>query len=330
MRIRPYQPQDLPHLVRIYNQSVEAGEVVYKPLTQAAFQALYIDSTPSPSELLLTALKDDVPVGFILGTLPQAFLPGQTPQNTPGFLTALYVDKAHRQQGVAAALLAALAQALAALHKTRIQISGDNPIKQSWLVPGTSTHDHNNAPGADTLCPGYHFLLSQGFTDQHHEVAMYLPLQNYQPLPDMAERQQRLLDMGITTGRYDPKLNFEFDTMCDRIPSEYWRKVLQDETASPAPRPILAATVPGHIVAFTGPVDKQPSGRGWFTGICTDPLYEKKGIATVLFHLLMEEFIAVGATFSTLFTGSGNHARKIYERAGFTVAREFAVMEKTL
>lgn len=330
MHIRPYQPKDLPQLTDIYNQSVQAKEVVYPPLTLDAFQALYINNPHGTPEFFLTALQNDMPVGFILGTLLQVFLPGQDEQNTPGFLTALYVDKAFRRKGIGAALLSALCQRMAAACKSRIAISGDNPIKQGWLIPSAPGHDHNNAPGVDTLCPGYSFLLKQGFTDHHREVAMYLPLSCYQPLPDMAQRQQRLLDMGITTGRYDPRLQHEFDAMCDRIPSEYWRKVLQDETASPHPRTILAATVPGHIVAFTGPVDKQPSGRGWFTGICTDPLYEKKGIATVLFNLLMEEFIAIGATFSTLFTGSTNHARKIYERAGFQVAREFAVMEKTL
>jgi ribosomal protein S18 acetylase RimI-like enzyme len=77
-------------------------------------------------------------------------------------------------------------------------------------------------------------------------------------------------------------------------------------------------------------VDKQPSGRGWFTGICTDPLYERRGIATVLFNLLMQAFIAEGAAFSTLFTGDDNHAQKVYRRAGMRVARRFVIMEKTL
>ena len=68
----------------------------------------------------------------------------------------------------------------------------------------------------------------------------------------------------------------------------------------------------------------------WFSGICTDPLFEKKGIASVLFNLLMQEFIAEGAAFSTLFTGREAHARRVYERAGLRVVRGFAIMDKPL
>ena len=83
-------------------------------------------------------------------------------------------------------------------------------------------------------------------------------------------------------------------------------------------------------MGFTGPVDVEPSGRGFFTGICTDPAYEKRGIATALFHLLMQEFIYHGAVFSTLYTGETNHARRIYERIGFRVAHTFHVLRRVL
>ena len=118
--------------------------------------------------------------------------------------------------------------------------------------------------------------------------------------------------------------------MCDRVGSEYWRSVLQEETAKENPRPILAAVADGHIVGFTGPVDRQENGRGWFTGICTDPLYERRGIAGVLFNDLMGEFIKVGAAYSTLFTGTENHAQRLYLKTGFRPARYFGIMKKTV
>ena len=96
------------------------------------------------------------------------------------------------------------------------------------------------------------------------------------------------------------------------------------------PRPILAATHEGKIVCFTGPVDKQKSGRGWFSGICTDPLYERRGIASVMFNLLMQEFVDAGAAFSTLFTGDDNHAQRIYYNAGLRVVKRFSIMRKGL
>ena len=85
-----------------------------------------------------------------------------------------------------------------------------------------------------------------------------------------------------------------------------------------------------QIIGFTGPVDLQRSGRGWFTGICTDPDWGGRGIATVLFNLLMKEFVAEGAAFCSLFTGAQNHAQKIYQRAGLRVTSRWAVLSQSL
>ena len=92
------------------------------------------------------------------------------------------------------------------------------------------------------------------------------------------------------------------------------------------PRTLITAVHGNRMVGFTGPVDLQKSGRGWFTGICTDAGYERRGIATVLFNLLLEAFVAEGAVFTTLFTGLESHARKIYERAGLRPVRQFNIM----
>ncbi len=96
------------------------------------------------------------------------------------------------------------------------------------------------------------------------------------------------------------------------------------------PRPILAATFENKMVSFTGPVDKQESGGSWFTGICTDPDFKRRGIATALFNLLMQEFIQIGASFSSIFTGEDNRARRIYERTGFKPMRKWSVMAKDI
>lgn len=330
MQIRPARPSDAPCLIRLWNQSAEAGEVVFKPMTNQLFLQTYFQPSYYNPAYLLAALEGETVVGFIAGICQDAFLPGETHENTPAYLSVIFVEKSRRRQGIGSALMDALAKAFCLAGKKRIALNDMNPVKLSWFIPGAAPHDHNNAPGVDEACSGFPFLIKNGFTHVASDIAMYLNLKDYAMPPEIEEKRRRLLDEGIATGRYDVSLRYEFDGMCDRVGSEYWRKVLQDETAREHPRPILAATVPGHIVAFTGPVDKQESGRGWFTGICTDPLYEKKGIATVLFNLLMQEFVDEGASFSTLFTGSENHAQRIYLRAGFRIVRRFAVMSKDI
>ena len=330
MQIRPLVKEDLPMVLRLWNESAASGEVVYKPLTAEAFESAFLNNPHYSPEYSLVAEENGQVTGFIHGITKKTFLPRETHENTPGYLTVIFVDPAHRRRGVGKALLQALMNGFSHAGKRMITCSGNNPVNLSWLVPGTPGHDHNNAPGMDLDCPGYPFLLSQGFGDKYSEVAMYLDLKHYVPAPDFREKREKLLAGGIDTGRYDISLNYDFDRMCSRVGSEYWRKVLFDETHSPAPRPILAATHEGCIVGFTGPVDKEESGRGWFTGICTDPEYERRGIASVLFNLLMQEFNKEGAVFSTLFTGKDNHAQRLYLKTGFSVVRRFAVMSKSL
>jgi len=334
MVVRACMPADIPYVVRLWNDSVAVGEAVFKPVTEEWVRQNLFHST-SPHYFLVAEHLGRV-FGFIHGAVKTRFLPGETAENTPGYLTAIHIARGWQQRSLGADLLHALEDALRKAGKKKIVISGDNPAKLAWNVPGTPGHDHNNAPGIDVDCHGYRFLQKNGFVETVREVAMYMDLKDYKAPADLDARREALRAEGIETGRYDPKLGYDFDRMCDGVKSEYWRDVLRQEIAAPYPRPILAATVrddtgeSGRIVGFTGPVDKQLSGRGWFTGICTDPAYEKKGIGTVLFNLLMQEFIAEGAEFSTLFTGADNHARKVYERVGMRPVRTFAVMEKAL
>lgn len=328
--IRPFAASDIAQVLRLWNGSVLSGEVVYKPLTEEGFHALFTASPHYSPEYCLVAEEDGKVIGFLHGITKKIFLPKETHESTPGYLTAIFVDPAHRRKGAGTALLKALMEAFSRAGKRTIACSGSNPVNLPWLVPGAGGHDHNNAPGVDLECAGYPFLIKNGFEDRYSEVAMYLNLKDYMEAPEVQPKREALRVQGIHTGRYDPATNCDFDRMCDRVGSEYWRQVLRDETASPHPRPILAALDGRYMVGFTGPVDRQESGRGWFTGICTDPEYERRGIATVLFNLLMQEFIACGATFSTLFTGRDNHAQRLYLRTGFRVVRRFAILSRVI
>lgn len=327
--IRAFRESDIQDIIRIWNGCAARGEVLYRPLTKAYFSAKFLGDGIA-EQTLLVAQEDDGVRGFVAGACPNAFLPGQTEQNTPGYLSVLMVEPGYRGRGLGGGLLAALEKRFAARGKRLCSVSGGNPVNLDWVIPDTPGHEHNNAPGLDEQCMGYDFLLKRGYAVCVREVAMYLNLSEYEKSPVVEQKRASLAAQGITAGLYDVSEQCEFDGMCDRVQSEYWRSVLRAETTAKAPRPILAARTDGHIVGFTGPVDKQENGRGWFTGICTDPLFEQRGIATVLFNDLMTQFIRIGAAYSTLFTGTENHAQRLYLRTGFRPARYFAIVSKAL
>ena len=346
MLIRSMRADDLDSVIRVWNACVNAGEVLYYPLTADYFNRKFVGADGCETDNLLVAEDEGRVVGFIHGVAPGTFKlsrPGQA------YLTVLLVDPAHRGRGAGKALLDALKARMKARGATALSVSSLNPVNLDWRIPGTPGHDHNNMPGLDNGCAGFGFFGKNGFERKHDEVSMYINLADYRMPEGIAALRAKLESEGIHTGPYDATLLCEFDGMCDRVGSDYWRDVLRTETAAhlanrpndderfwpdgvkPAgPRVILAAVTEGKIVGFTGPVDKQKSGRGWFTGICTDPLFERRGIATVLFNLLMQAFVAEGAAFYTLFTGCDNHAQRLYRAAGMRPVRQFSIMTTEL
>lgn len=344
--IRPYKSADFPAIQTIWNQTVDAGETLYYPLTEDYFQKKFLLGDGCEGENLLTAEKDGRVIAFLHGVAPGTFA-----LSRPGYsyLTCVMTEKSARSQGAASALLARFKDQMRRRGAQTLSVSSLNPVQLDWRIPGTPGHDHNNMPGADLGCAGYGFLEKAGLIPGHQEMAMYRALADYAFPPDIRALQARLAAEGIYTGPYDVSRNCDFELMCKNVGSDYWRDVLRTETeawrkgvpnADPrmwadgirpkGPRTILAAVHENRIVGFTGPVDLQRSGRGWFTGICTDPGYERRGIATVLFHLLMAEFVKEGAQFTTLFTGTENHAQKIYRGAGLRPVRSFVQMSMKL
>lgn len=340
--IRPFRAEDENGILAVWNACVDAGNVLYYPLTREYFERKFLKNDGCETENLLIAEAEGQIAGFIHGVAPGAFAlakPGRA------YLTCVMTAPAHRGRGIGKALLSALKARMTARGAHTLYISSLNPVNLDWRIPGTPGHDHNNMPGLDTGCAGYGFFPSMGFREKYREVSLYMNLSDYRLPTEVPDIQSRLAAEGIYTGPYDAAWNCAFDGMCDRVGSDYWRDVLRTEIAAwkenqpnadarfwadgmrpDRPRVLLTAVKDGQIVGFTGPVDRQQSGRGWFTGICTDPLFERRGIATVLFNLLMQAFVKEGAAFTTLFTGADSHAQKVYRRAGLRPVREFALM----
>lgn len=343
--LRPLTPSDADAALALLADCSARGEVLYKPLEKEDFLARFFGE----NRWGFAAQAGDRLIGWVHAAAQTSFLAGETAENTPLYLTLLLVAESFRRQGVGKALLEAVRQTGRDTGKNRLTVSGNNPVHLTWLIPGAGGHDHNNAPGVNEDTGGYGYLLSQGFQDVFHEISMYMSLDTYRWKPELDEAMARLAAEGIYAGRWQPGMGEDYDGMCDRVGSEYWRNVLRQEllawhtgrpNADPecwpdgvqpaGPRPLLVAVKDAQIIGFTGPVDLQRSGRGWFTGICTDPAWGGRGIATVLFNLLMKEFVDEGAAFCSLFTGAENHAQKIYRRAGLHVTSRWAVLSQSL
>ena len=329
MEIRNFQEHDIDGIVTLWNASC-GEDMPYKPFTHDGFRKKFLDNPHFIYERTFVATEGNSIIGFSNGLYKKEFFPGETHENTPGYLTFVLVDRNYRNKGYGTLLYKKVEDFFMKNEKKQIQVIFFNPINLEWYVPGTENHDHPNAPGVDVDGLGYKFLLNQCFIERTREVSMHLNLNEYQLSEKNLEKQKWLNEKEIYMEYYDSKKHDGFDELFDNLKHEYWRKDIKDNQSLAKPHPVLIVNHQGRIRGFAGPIAVQESGRGWFAGIAVDPGYEGMGIGTVLFSRLMESFKSVGASFSTLFTGAENPARKMYDRTGFQVVKTWAVMRKEL
>lgn len=124
-------------------------------------------------------------------------------------------------------------------------------------------------------------------------------------------------------------LDIRVKEMLASFQNPLWEKeILSEPGKEEGGRNILVPVKEGRVCGFTGPLDVEKSGRGYFAGIAVDEGVRGKGVAKVLFCELCTGLKNEGASFMTLFTGEQNPARKIYEAAGFQIVRSWADMRK--
>ena len=338
--IRPMQSADVPRLTAIFNRSVQVGDIPCLPLTEKAFT----EAMAGENGHVLAALDaHGTPVGFSSVCVE----PGKP---AGAWLTMLMVSVKSQRQGIGSALLRRAMKQARELGADCLQVSPTNPVSLGWTLPRTVHVEHNCMPGILQRSVGCRWLQRHGFETLGSLQVMYRPLQTWHPDDAALETEcERMLTMGVRVGLWTPDCGTEIDTLCDHVGSEYWRHVLCSElrahaenqpNADPAlwpdgvrpqgPRPLIVAVAEGRIVGFTGPVDVQKNGRGWFTGICVDPDYGRRGIGRLMFRLLLRQLKAAGAAYVTLYTGEDNPARHIYEGEGLKRNSIFHIMRLPL
>ena len=329
MEIKSFEDRFISEIAALWNIHL-SGQTPYKPLTEEEFKAKFVHDPNFSYDGTFLAIEEGKVIGFANGIMKKDFLPGETHENTPGYLTMVIVHTDYRGKGIGSLLLQKLENYFRTNGKKKAQSIFFNPIKLEWYIPGTDKHDHNNSPGVDMDSPAFAFMQKNGYRNQAHQVSFHLDLSDFQISEKALAKQKELINKGIFAGYYDPRKHHGFNELFDNLGTKDWNKGIIDNLAQDKPDPVIVAADNGQICGFTGPIRVQESGRGFFIGIGTHSQYRGEGIMSVLFELLMDGFKSSGAKFSTLFTGADNPARKTYERTGFKPVRNWAVMSKEI
>jgi len=305
--------------VAIWNSYVNDGEVVFKPMDEEKFTKQFL--SPTGYEKVSVAFADEKGVsafGFA-NYVKDAIV---------AYITYIGVRKDVAHNGLGSKVLEALETKLkegnASLEK--IELVFYNPCQLPWHIPNAAPHDHPGAPGVDMASKAYAFFTKHGYADYAIQNAYYLPLEKYEYPKDIVERIEGLKDKDIEICYYDGNRHFGFPEFFDNIKNEGWRK----QVLAQLDKDIVIAAHNGKVVGYTGPLTLSPEGRGMFCGIGVHTEYRQHGIGKILFASLCKGLSEKGAGYMSLFTGTTNPARKIYEGAGFNIVRTFADMRKVL
>ena len=156
----------------------------------------------------------------------------------------------------------------------------------------------------------------------------YLDLAAFAYPAAMEERAAKMAAQGYTVDWYKEGVHRGVDKMVASLGNPMWDAEIP--AAAHGGMRLLVGLSGDTVAGFTGPVDPEPTGRGYFAGIAVEERYRGHGLGKLLFYRLCRAEKECGAQYMSLFTGIDNPAQNIYKEAGFTPRRYFAVMIKEL
>ena len=308
-------------IIKLWN--TEAVKDGYVELNHKSFENIFKSSPYFKVENTFVIYNNGV-VGFACGCTGDDLPLGET----SGYITCIILTKEMQTINNFLRLANVLETSFKNQGKKQSEVLFFNPMMLPWYIPSTKKHQHNNAPGAPVDSYFHKFLLETGYIERTRECAMYLNLDSFELPEDIFEKERGLLNLNYEVSLFDGGKHFGVTEMLKKFNNPLWQQEIDKCTKNGTP--VVIAAKSRKVVGFAGPVIRQETGRGYFTGIGVHPEHEGHGLGSILFFKLCEAFKNINVEYMSLYTGLNNPAIKIYKNAGFIPVKEFAVMRKEL
>lgn len=320
-------------VVKLWNkQAVRDG---YKSLTEDDFTALFLLSPYFDREAAFVLVDQDQEwdqqeqkrehvqvLGFACGCTGDDLPLGER----AGYITCIILAESVQTDESYRMMIGAIERRFQQRGKQRADFLFFNPMKLPWLIPGTDEHEHNNAPGVPEGSRLHEFLLRYGYVERALECGMYLPLGAFSIPEEIRGKESKAAAEGYRVELFDSVKHSGLEQMLAGLDNPLWQEQIPRYAADGVP--VMIAAYQGKAAGFAGPIIREPSGRAFFIGIGVHPQHEGHGLGSILFFKMCEAFQQAGAEYISLFTGSENPAKRIYERAGFQTVKRFAIMRR--
>lgn len=315
-----WDPSYTSSVISLWNE--EAVKDGYKELTEESFNGIFTSNSYFDQACTFVLLENDQVKGFACGCTGKDLPLG----DVAGYITCIVLAHNHKTEVNYQRMLEQIEMRFKALGKKQADVLFFNPMLLPWYIPDTPKHEHNNAPGVPVESQLYSILQNEGYFERAVECAMYLNLDHYTMSDEIKTKEDKAAHAGYTVQLFDPSLHDGVSEMLDGLNNPLWQKEIGQSTRDGIP--VVVAAYQEKVVGFAGPVIRQDNGRGYFAGIGVHPEHEGHGLGSVLFFKLCEAFKNIGTGYMSLYTGSTNPAIRIYEKAGFTTVKKFAIMRK--
>jgi mycothiol synthase len=306
LSIRPFQPADLPDVLRLLADAMPADAISETRFTRQVL----LDANVQPDGMSVATRGGRV-TGFCLAIARQTPLENATSDADRGYVTLLAVAPDAQRQGVGSALLQHAENYLKSQGRSVVMVSSYAP---GYFVPGV---DVNAYAGALS------FLKKHGYAEVYRPLAMETSLGNLS-VPAWVRAKASAFQLKT----FEPALTLPLlDFVRREFPGD-WVRVVRETAArilsGESPNRLIAALDGDQIVGFAhhekerfGPIGVAASQRG-------------RGIGQVLMFATLEAQRAAGFRVAWFLWSDDKTAERIYNVAGFRETRRFALMKKTL
>ncbi|GIO42406.1 GNAT family N-acetyltransferase [Paenibacillus apis] len=322
MQIRPYSIEDRSAVVELWNR--EATKYDYKPFLEQEFHDTFIDHPYYDAHCMWVGCNGKEIVGFAAGCSGDELPLG----DVAGYITCVIVDADAASPKHYDAFLSLIEERFQQLGRKQAEVLFFNPVKLKWIIPSSPQHEHNNAPGISKDLPLYEALIARGYEDRATQCGMYLKLGSFAVPEDMIRKEAKASAEGYAVTSYIPELHTGLEATLAALQNPQWEKDVVAYMKDGAP--LVAAVHGSEVVGFAGPIILEPTGRAFFCGIGVHPQHEGHGLGSILFFRMVEAFQDAGCQYISLFTGSNNPALRIYQKAGFTIEKQFSILRREL
>ncbi len=310
--IRPFQPRDLPGVLRVLAQAMHADAIpesrfIRQVLLDANFRA---EGAP-------VAVRGDDVVGFCLSIARHTPLENAPRDADRGYVTLIGVLPAQQRRSIGSQLLAVAETYLRGEARKLVMVSSYAP---GYFIPGV---DVNAYPAASA------FFAKHRYKEIIRPVAMQTSLWDLRQPEWVGEKACKLAGEGVTVTPFMAELTLPLLKFARQEFPGDWVRVVRESiarivTGGDSPSRLIAAIHSGKVVGFShyenerfGPIGVAASQRG-------------RGLGQVLMYRTLMAQRDAGFRAAWFLWSDDKTAAKLYNGAGFKEVRRFALLRKEL